>query len=272
KCLIIAVGFIIAAGCILPTAKTNKVSAQTNFTGNTINDRILTPDGFQRVATDDISFADYLHSLPLKPEGSKVKYYNGETKSADVYCAVVDLPIGNKDLHQCADAVMRLKADYYFSRKQYDKIAFHFVNGFDCRYSKWREGYRVSLKNTSATWVKTASKDTSYNCFRKYLETVFSYCGTRSLPSDSKQISFTDLQSGDILLTPGSPGHAVIILDMAINTSTGKKKILIGQSYMPAQEIQVLKNESGPWFDMPGNGIYETPEWTFHAPFSYSLN
>lgn len=54
------------------------------------------------------SFAEYLRNLPLKPHGTKVKYYNGEEKPNDVYVAVIDIDVGTRDLQQCADAVIRL--------------------------------------------------------------------------------------------------------------------------------------------------------------------
>ncbi|MEZ4798767.1 MAG: DUF4846 domain-containing protein [Flavobacteriales bacterium] len=57
----------------------------------------------------------------------------------DVYDAVVDLEIGTKDLHQCADAVMRLRAEYLWVTQQYDKIHFNFTNGFRVDYTEWDE-------------------------------------------------------------------------------------------------------------------------------------
>ena len=70
------------------------------------------PEGFARDVANDGSFAEYLRNLPLKTHGSKVEYYDGREKSrSDVYCAVIDMPIGDKDLQQCADALMRLRGE-----------------------------------------------------------------------------------------------------------------------------------------------------------------
>src|SRR4051812_3691569 len=74
-----------------------------NSSGTTILSRFNTPDGFVRVPAEGNSFASYLRNLPLKPAGSKVKYYYGGVKEEDVYDGVVDMDIGDKDLQQCAD-------------------------------------------------------------------------------------------------------------------------------------------------------------------------
>ena len=118
-----------------------------NKEGKTIAERFLAPKGYTRTASASNSFGLYLQSLPLKPIDSKVKYYNGETKSNhNVYEAVIDLAIGKKDLHQCADAVMRLRAEHLFEQKQYDQIHFNFTNGFNVAYSKYRAGNRMLVK------------------------------------------------------------------------------------------------------------------------------
>jgi hypothetical protein len=39
--------------------------------------------------------------------------------------AVMDLPVGNKDLQQCADAIMRLRAEYLYRPGQFNSIRFY---------------------------------------------------------------------------------------------------------------------------------------------------
>ena len=75
------------------------------------------------------------------------------------------------------------------------------------------------------------------------------------------------MQIGDVFIRAGSPyGHAVIVVDMAENDTTGEKVYMLAQSYMPAQDIQILVNreerEISPWYRL-GEGPVETPEWTF---------
>src|SRR5690606_16202518 len=106
----------------------NEHSAEDNITANQIISRFPVPEGFERSDNDSSSFAVYLRKLPLKPYGETVRYYNGVVKPAEnVYCAVVNMDIGHKDLQQCADAVMRLRAEYLYRRKKYADISFRFT-------------------------------------------------------------------------------------------------------------------------------------------------
>jgi hypothetical protein len=245
-----------------------KIQKIINSEGQIIETRILCPVGFRRVDIQKNSFAEYLRQLPLKPHNSEVEYYDGTTKSNnDVYDAVVDLEIGNKDLHQCADAIMRLRAEYLWDEKQYNKIHFNFTNGFRVDYSEWMKGKRIVVKGNSFYWTQTGKPSNTYNDFWKYMEIVFSYAGTLSLSKELIPVKINDLQIGDIFIKGGSPGHAIIVVDMAIDTKNNKKIFLLAQSYMPAQEIQILKNQNNkdisPWYSADFGQILETPEWTF---------
>jgi hypothetical protein len=75
-----------------------------------------------------------------------------------------------------------------------------------------------------------------------------------------------NIEIGDIFIKGGSPGHAVIVVDLALN-SAGEKRFLLAQSYMPAQDIHVLKNpknaQLSPWFSTDFGDVLETPEWDF---------
>jgi Domain of unknown function (4846) len=242
-------------------------NTQNNKEGKTIQERFSLPEGYQRITSDSTSFAFYLQHLPLKPAGSLVKYYNGSEKTKDVYEAVVDQPIRNKDLQQCADAVMRLKAEYLYSRKEYNKISFTLTNGFEMAYSKWMDGYRLAVDGNKTSWVLKKQPSNSYEDFLDYLDRVFTFAGTLSLSKSLKSRPINEIQIGDVFIQGGSPGHAVIVVDMAKN-SKGEKIFILAQSYMPAQETQILKNpndtNSSPWYTLPTSTL-ETPEWDFNA-------
>lgn len=238
-----------------------------NPQGNTIKERFKTPENYTRINSKPNTFQDYLQNLPLKPHGSKVKHYNGNTKSNDVYEAVVNLTIGNKNLHQCADAVIRLRAEYFYNQKNYNQIKFHFTNGFLCEYSKWMQGYRVNIQGNKTNWVKNQTPSQDYKSFWKYLELVFSYAGTLSLSKELKTVEYKNMQIGDVFIQGGSPGHAVIVVDVAIDNK-GNKLYMLAQSYMSAQDLQILKNQNqiniSPWYklNLSDNEI-STPEWNF---------
>ncbi len=239
-----------------------------NESGRDVATRFKVPEGFVRVACTDGSFPYFLRSLPLKKHLSKVMLYNGTQKiNQSAHEAVVDLKIGNKNLHQCADAVMRLRADYLYAQREYARIHFNFTNGFECRYDKWMEGYRVAIAGNKTSWVKRKNRDLSYPTYWAYLEQVFSYAGTLSLSKELKTVAVNDMQPGDVFIHGGSPGHAVIVVDMAFNPKTGKKMFMLAQSYMPAQEIQILKNSNNanlsPWYPLDFGQTLETPEWDF---------
>jgi len=219
---------------------------------STIETRFQTPSGYTREITQTNSFGSYLKKLKLKPDKSTVKYFNGEEKRGDnIYLAVVDMDIGTKDLQQCADAVMRLRGEYLFDQKKYAQIHFNFLHDGKARYFK-----------------DFAKGDYSYQKFRKYMEFVFASANTASLLKELQPVKFQEMKVGDVFIQKGNPyGHAVIVVDMAKNKS-GEKVYMLAQSYMPAQETQILVNrkndEISPWYELKGETIY-TPEWTFKS-------
>jgi hypothetical protein len=117
------------------------VNNQTSFSlinpsGTKISERFPAPSGFLRVAQKTGSFPEFLEALTLKPHGTLVHYYNGEEKPSRVAAAVLTTDVGTRDLQQCADAVMRLRAEYLFQTKQYEALHFNFTNGFKADYTK----------------------------------------------------------------------------------------------------------------------------------------
>lgn len=238
--------------------------------GNTLSARFAVPTGFERVAAAEGTFGAYLRNLPLKAEGAKVMLYNGEPKgNQSAHVAVVDIDCGKRDLQQCADAVMRLRAEYLYAQKRYDDIAFKLTNGFKVDYATWRKGNRVAVSGNKTSWTSTTKASTTYEAFRQYLDFVFTYAGTLSLSKELKSKKVSDIAPGDVFIYGGSPGHAVIVADVATNPKTGERIFMLLQSYMPAQDIQVLRNPSdakrSPWYALKEGEALDTPEWGFEA-------
>lgn len=262
-----------------PHSSLEKYSAKTvsqvvskdyiNPIGETIQERIALPNSFKRVKTIKNSFGDYLKNFPLKPHGTKVHLHNGTPKyTQDYHLAVLDIDTGKRDLQQCADAVMRLRAEFLFEQQRHDDIQFHFTNGFLAEYGRWKAGERISVEGNKVSWYAGQSKDSSHKSFRKYMDMVFSFAGTLSLNKELKSKPLNDLEIGDVFIQGGSPGHAVIVVDAAQHESNGEKLFLIAQSYMPAQDIHIIQNNRktkyGPWYSISEiqNGL-TTPEWSF---------
>ncbi|HEX6839370.1 MAG TPA: DUF4846 domain-containing protein, partial [Polyangia bacterium] len=208
--------------------------------------RFAPPPGAVRVAVADGSFGDFLRRLPLKPRGARVHLFDGSDKARqDVHAAVVDLDVPPRDLQQCADAVMRLWAEYRYARGAV--VAFHPDPGkpralaFDARTRDRR-------------------------AFERWLIRVFADAGSASLQAELRPVAGAVLP-GDVLIQGGYPGHAVLVLDVAAGAD-GRRWLLLGQSYMPAQEFHVLRNLSSPstspWYDAAALATaagLSTPEW-----------
>lgn len=235
--------------CICNTApqKANSMPEQpTKFKEIKFVEEIALPHGYKRCVGEKNSFAGWLRRLPVKKDRT-VYLYNGLPKANQTaQVAVLDMPVGNRDLQQCADAVMRLRASYLYEQAKFNEIVF---------YDNARRPYRYTGNK----------KDSIY--FERYLENVFAYCGTLSLQKQLKPVSeIQQVMPGDVLIKGGSPGHAVIVLDVAENKN-GEKIYLLAQSYMPAQDIHILRNPANnhndPWYTVSHQTNIITPEWVF---------
>lgn len=226
------------------------------------------PAGYERINAKAKSFGEYLQKFPLKQKNNTVYLYNGQPKAnQNVHFAILDLDVGTKDLQQCADAIMRLRAEYLFHQKRTSEISFHFTNGVKASYLDYAQGKRAVIHGNTVKFLSQAAPDHSYQNFKKYLELIFNYAGSASLSKELKSIAYDDIHIGDVFIQGGFPGHAIIVVDMAKKQQTGKKIFLLAQSYMPAQEIHILKNpdniQLSPWYSEDFGSELFTPEWIF---------
>jgi len=234
-----------------------------------IENRIPVPEGFERITLSTACFGDWLRHLPLKPGTPDVLLFNGQKKANQTaHIAVVDIDVGDRDLQQCADAVIRLRAEYHFARQRLESIHFQLTSGGVLDFLKWCDGNRPVVAGNRVQWVKSKPSDWSHAEFRKYLDTVFQYAGSSSLSRELEAVKdIKGMRVGDVFIKGGFPGHAVLVVDMACDPRTGRKVFLLAQSYMPAQDIHVLKNPKeaklSPWYDVEFGAVLYTPEWTF---------
>ncbi|WP_291911543.1 DUF4846 domain-containing protein [Chitinophaga sp. CB10] len=225
---------------------------------------IATPPGFERMPVAGGSFGQWLRSISLK-KSNTVYLYNGQPKgNQQAQAAVLDVSVGNKDLQQCADAVMRLRAEWLYAQQQYDWIAFRATDGTLLSYAAWQQGCRYRLQGQRLVKICNGEKGNNRAAFQAYLELVFSYAGTSSLQRELVPAAGKAVWPGDVFIQGGSPGHAVIVMDVITN-HRGEYKFMLAQSYMPAQDIHILKNpaDGSCWYDANTGGMLRTPEWTF---------
>jgi hypothetical protein len=241
---------------------------------STVCSRFPEPEGYTRIKDTAASFGQWLRGLPLLPEGTEVHLYNGALKlNQGAQAAVIDIDVGTSDLQQCADAVMRLRAEYLFATKQYDKISFNYTSGDKQDYARWVKGRRIAVtgNHTKEVWNGTKYDVNDHAALMKYMTDVFSYCGTLSLSRDLHKIAVDSIQPGDVFIHGGTPGHAEIVIDVAVNKD-GKKMFMLAQSYMPAQQIHILRNPNAPssssgsgdpWYSTDFGNTLVTPEYDF---------
>lgn len=223
------------------------------------------PAEFERIDTPQGSFSAWLRGLPLKPQGSPVLLFDGrEKRNQTAQYAVIDIDVGQRDLQQCADAVIRLHAEFLFDRGQPQSICYLFTSGDRCCFSEWSLGIRPQVDGNRVEWVQTDHRASDYASFRSYLNTVFTYAGTASLATQLPRKVTSDVRVGDVYIEPGFPGHAVLVVDLA-SDAAGQHVMLLAQSYMPAQSIHVLNQPgaSHPWYPCHKSGPLITPEWRF---------
>ena len=230
--------------------------------------RFQPPSGFQRTAATPGSFAAWLRGLPLHPTGTPVLLYNGAPKfRQDVHAAVVDIDVGTRDLQQCADAAMRLRAEWLYAMQRPGEIAFNDTgSGQPIAFSRWASGERPRPSGRSLAWSRSATPDAGYASFRRYMDIVFTWAGTHSLERQLIAAPLADIAAGDLFIKGGFPGHAVLVADIA-TSAAGETRFLLLQSFMPAQQMHVLKNmqsaDASPWYPLDFGDRLQTPEWVF---------
>jgi len=218
-----------------------------NIYTQTIESYFKIPKDYKRIIQND--YHKWIISREINTKDC-VKYFDGQLKEGlgTIYKAKFIYNIGKKDLHQCADAVMYNNARYFFDTKQYKKISYTFSH--NARIYSYTKEFNIFNEKT----------------FKKYITMVWGYCGTWSLQEyDTVAVNIKDIQTGDMFLIGGFPGHAISVVDVVINEQ-GHKKYMLAQSYMPAQEQQILLNpikNNTVWYDLHLSKDVVTPQFTF---------
>ena len=255
------------------TEATDTETTDAETTTEQLSNRFAPPSGYQRLPAKPRSFSRWLRGLPLKPKGTEVKLYNGALKfNQSAHAAIIDIDVGTRDLQQCADAVMRLRAEYLYGQKRFKDIRFNFTDGTPVSFSRWSKGGRPRVQGRRTKWRNGGKTGSNRPNFRRYMTMVFAYAGTYSLARELTPVKPKALEAGNVFIHGGFPGHAVLVVDVSVDPKSGKKKFLLAQSYMPAQDMHVLNNpnskDASPWYELPTGDALKTtklmtPEWTF---------
>ncbi len=211
------------------------------------------------------SWQYFLQHLPAEI-GPILDFRGNPIDNQEKHYAILTFDVGRSDLQQCADALMRLRAEYLFSQKAFDRIGFHFNAGINYSFSDYLKGLRPVFRGRNQILSLTnMPSELSHASLRKYLDIVYAYANTVSL---CKELKTTDrLETGTVIIFPGNPGHCSIIVDAAVNAKADTVFKLV-EGYMPAQSIYVLANPYepalNPWYHL-GKGEINTASCSFRS-------
>jgi hypothetical protein len=241
---------------------------------STLQARFPAPKGFARVPLAPHGFGAFLRTLPLASPETPVLTYAGKVLHPADHpnvAAVAAIDPGTADLQQCADSVIRLHAEWRWAEGKRDQ-SYRAAAGMEIPYSRWKRGERPVAKGASLDWQRSgapvADGAEEHSDFRKFLSSVFMFANTGSLSVQAKPVSVKDLAPGDFVVVAGSPGHAVLVLDL-VRSPSGERRVLLGQGFMPAQSFHVLRASANasPFYVIDENAPLDTPFWD---PFPWS--
>ena len=216
--------------------------------GVTIGEAFPPPADAVRVETD--AFGTWLRHRPLAHASAPVQTHDGRV--VQHRARVVDMALVKGDLQQCADSILRLRAEWL--RETGQPISFHATSGDPMPWSRFQAGERPYVSGRNLAW-RGGKGPASWDL---YLGKVFTWAGTLSLKAHETE-AVSEPRGGDVLVEGGSPGHAVLLLDVAVGPDD-VTYLLVGEGFMPAQDFHIELGPHDGWWTWTEAGL-ELPHW-----------
>jgi hypothetical protein len=166
--------------------------------------------------------------------------------------AILTYDVGRADLQQCADALIRIRAEYLYAHRRYSEIGFHFIGGGYYTWTDYSRGIRPVNRGGRLVFLSTApASGVTHRDLRNYLDIVYTYANTVSLCKELKPAD--RFETGTVIIHPGSPGHCSLVIDEAVMDRRDTVYKLV-EGFMPAQSIYILSNpyepRLSPWYHL----------------------
>ena len=226
--------------------------------------------GFTQFAAEPESWCEWLRLLPLAAPGTPVKNYRGEIVvpgDDEHLAAVVAIDIGNRDIQQSADVILRLFAEWRWFVG--DLLMLYLSDTkLELPLEKWRAGERLVFAGKQQKWVaqEPPQSKLDHAAFRAYLDSVFSSSDFRALIAESVAITPESLAPGAFFLHEGHPSEVVVVLDVATSRS-GERAMILMRARNPAESIHVLRpSRDSVWFPVRTDQPLQIPRT---RPFSW---
>jgi hypothetical protein len=236
------------------TSETNATEPAEPIAPVTILAAFPPPDGSVRVPPPD-AFGEWIQAIPLRDIRAPLRAYDGRLiHGHDAW--VLELDMVDGDLQQCADALLRVRGEW--QRSVGEPVSFFATSGDPIPWSRYAAGEDPYADGNRIRW-----KPGSDRTWDGYLRNVFDWAGTISLRAYETTSVERGPAPGDILVRSGSPGHAVLLMDVAVRGED--TFILFAESYMPAQDFHIERGPVDGWWRWDTENEMDLRTWVFAA-------
>ena len=284
---------------VTPTPAPTKRPDEVIVQNNTVSTRFTAPEGFERVSVEEGSFEEYLRNYSLKAYGTRPLMHDTATKAmieapGASIAGVFNIELINAgNLQGAAGSIIRLHAEYLRAKGDIASIKYELCTtpAFMCEYQTWIDGGRLNktlISENKLSWCtdhgengeECGHKDVALgdtdSSFRYYLQNVMTYSNVASLRLQMKKVSTGDMKIGDVFCSTSGTGAALMIVDIAVNPTTGQKAFIVAGGGNPATDIHVYNNTNNGsmnvWQTLEADGSFICGDTTFYANSLYRFD